>query len=109
MPPFLTSLFTPATVPSGPQEILNLIKHAEGSRVVWSALNLPSPAACQAFSVVSSRLHVLMGKVASPPGAAALQKATRAPPASRGLGEDTLCQPLCVAFKDCLASHHPAA
>lgn len=69
----------------------NLIKHAEGSRVVWSVLNLPSPAARQAFSMISSRLSGLMEKVTSPGGAALLPVSNRcSTPPLKDLGRPAL-------------------
>lgn len=68
-----------------------LIKYAGGSSMVWSVLNLPSPAACQALSMISSRLSRLMEKVTSPRGTALLPVSNQCSSSSVGDLRDTCC------------------
>lgn len=107
--PFHTSLLKPAPFPSGPPpKAVPLIKYAGGCSMVWSVLNLPSPAACQALSMISSRLRGLMEKVTSPRSAALLPVSSQRPSSSVGDLRDTCCR-VAEAFSVCLASHIPAA
>lgn len=78
--------------------------------MVWSVLNLPPPAACQALSMISSRLSPLMEKVTSPRGAALLPVSNQCSSQPVRDWRGQRCHLLVArAFSVRLASHIPAA